>query len=185
MMSRNPWPTRLPAFLAVLLCSFPAQAERFGLKGIVLGSPVSQIANNPSYDCRAVKTPTADRVCSLRKDETDTLAGAPVSSAFYYYDQGALTGIVVHLDEKRFPSVLAALSSKYGRPSSRTETVKNLSGKPFENSIHRWQLGDDAIVAQRYSGRLDQSSVRISDETAAARIRQRRDLLIRQPGSDL
>jgi hypothetical protein len=170
---------------AGLLIAATAQAESYGFKTATLGSHLGLIANNPKYDCRAVKTPTADRVCSLGKDETETMAGVPLRSVFYFYDQSALTGIVIHLDEARFQTVVDALATKYGPAKRSSETVKNLSGKAFENVIHTWRQGNESIVAQRYSGRLDQSSIRISDDTATARIKQRREQNTRQPERDL
>lgn len=176
---------RLIPLAACLLLAPVAQAEPYGFKGLALGSHVKQIADNPKYDCRAVLTPSADRICSLGKDETETMAGVPVRSVFYFYDQSLLTGVVVHLDETRFQTVLAALASKYGPSVRTTETVKNLGGKPFENQIHTWRQNGESIVAQRYSGRLDQSSIRILDDTAAARIKERREQTARQPERDL
>lgn len=184
--TQSPNPRRwLLAGMACLLASSAALAESYGFKGVLLRSHVSQIANNPKYDCPSVKTPTADRVCGLRKDETETMAGVPVQSAFYYYDQSALTGIVIHLEEKRLPTVLAALNAKYGPPVRSTEKIKNLNGEAFENYTYTWRQGGDSIIAQRYSGRLDRSSIRISDDTAAARIKERREQLARQPQRDL
>lgn len=175
----------LTFIVAGLLASSATQAESYGFKGASLGSHLGLIANNPKYDCRAVRTPTADRVCALGKDETETMAGVPVRSVFYFYDQSILTGVVVHLDETRFQTVLAALTGKYGPSTHATETVKNLGGKPFENQIHTWRQGGESIVAQRYSGRLDQSSIRILDDSAAARIKERRERTARQPERDL
>lgn len=178
------------AFTAILtlasLAAMPsAGAEAYGFKGALLGSHVGLVANNPKYDCRAVNTPTADRVCGLRKDEQETMAGVPVESVFYYYDQGLLTGVVVHLDEKRFQTVVEALRVKYGSPVTTTETLKTLAGTAFENRIHTWRQAGQSIVAQRYSGRVDKSSIRILDDGAAERIRQRRDAVAKQPARDL
>lgn len=178
-------PRFLPALLAGLLLAPAAQAESYGFKGVDLGSHVSLIANNPKYDCRAVKTPTADRVCGLRKDETETMAGLPIDSIFYFYDQSALTGITIHLPEKHFQAVVSALVARYGASARTMETVKNLRGRPFENQIDTWRKEGQSMVAQRYSGRLDQSSVRISDDRAAERIKTRRDRIRQEPGSDL
>lgn len=175
----------LPAALASLLASPAALAERYGFKGILLGSHVSLIANNPKYDCRPVKTPTADRVCSLRKDEVETMAGVPVDAIFYFYDQSALTGISIHLPEKHFKEVVSALTSKYGASARIVETVKNFSGESFQNQVHTWRQDGESLVAQRYSGRLDKSSVRITDDGAAARIRARRERIQQEPHSDL
>lgn len=173
------------AALATLLCSTSALAEPYGFKGIALGSHVGLVANNPKYDCRAVRTPTADRVCGLRKDEVETMAGAPVTTLFYFYDQTVLTGITIGLDERHFQTVVKALGERYGKAALQRETIRNLSGKDFENHTYIWRRDGQSIVAQRYSGRVDRSSVRISDDGAAERIRQRRERLQQRPQEDL
>lgn len=173
----------LPAFM--LAISLPALAESYGFKGVALGSHIGLVASDPKYDCRYVMTPIADRVCGLRRDETETMAGARVDSVFYYYDQSALTGIVIHLPEEKFQSVVAALAAKYGSAARSTETLKNLKGKPFENHIYTWRQPGQSIVAQRYSGRLDRASVRIADDLAEGRIKERRQRIAREPKQDL
>ncbi|NTV95003.1 MAG: hypothetical protein HGA75_06245 [Thiobacillus sp.] len=175
----------LPAVLAGLLVSPTVSAESYGFKGINLGSNISQLANTLKYDCRSVKTPTADQVCTPRPGAAETIAGAPVDTIFYFYAQSLLTGISVYFPEKHFTDVVASLSSKYGVSVIEKETVRNLNGKSFENQIHTWHQGAESMVAQRYSGRLDKSSVRISDDAAAQRVKERRERIKREPGSDL
>jgi hypothetical protein len=181
------WPAALAAIatLAAGLASPSASADPYGFKGVVLGSHVSQIANNPKFDCKAVTTPSADRICSLGKDETETIAGARVDSLFYFYDLSSLTGITISLPEKNFQVVVKALGDKYGAPARSMETVKTLSDKTFENTIYRWRQPGQAIEAQRYAGRVDRSTIRIVDETAPQRIKQRREQIARQPHTDL
>lgn len=177
-----------PCFCAVLLFSgLPraALAEAYGFKGVLLGSHANQIASNPKFACQVVKTPTADRVCALGKDDSETIAGVPVRSLFYFYDQATLTGITVSLEEKHYQAVIDALTQKYGAPTRNVESIKTLSGESHQNIIHRWRQPGQSIVAQRYAGRIDQSSVRISDDTAAERIRQRREAIARDPKLDL
>lgn len=171
----------------VMLSGLPraALAEAYGFKGILLGSHAGQIASNPKFACHVVKTPTADRVCALGKDDSETIAGVPVRSLFYFYDQATLTGITVSLEEKHFQAVIGALTQKYGAPTQAIESIKTLNGDSHQNVIHRWRQPGQSIVAQRYAGRIDQSSVRISDDTAAERIRQRREAIARDPKLDL
>ena len=174
-----------PAALAVLLASQTALADSYGLKGVTLGSNVSLIANNTKFECRSVNTPTSDRICSLRKDETETIAGANLNGLFYFYYQSALTGITMSLDEKHFQSVVSALREKYGTPTQRSEPIKTLAGKAYENVVYRWHQGDQSIEAERYSGQIDTSAIRITDDTAAQRIEQRRQQLAKDPQKDL
>jgi len=171
----------------LLLAAAPvlAETEKLGFKGVELGSNLAQIASNPKFDCRVVSTPIADKVCSLRLHEKETIAGAPIDSLFYFYDQTGLTGIVVNLEEKHFQPVVAALTEKFGNPSLKTETVKSLKGVAFENRTYRWSKPEGSLQAERYAGRLDKSVIRFTDESAAQRIQQRRALLAKDPRKDL
>ena len=63
--------------------------------------------------------------------------------------------------------------------------IKNLKGEAFENLIYTWRAKGESIVAERYSGRIDRSSVRIAEDAAAQRIRARREAATREPGKDL
>lgn len=172
---------------ASLLAAASACAEdgKLAFKGVELGSSLAQIASNPKFDCRVVNTPIADKVCSLRPREAETIAGAPIDSLFYFYDQSSLTGIVVNLPEKHFQPVVAALTEKFGTPSLKTETVKSLKGAAFENRSYRWSKSEGSLLAERYAGRLDKSVIRFTDDSAAQRIQQRRALLARDPRKDL
>ena len=171
----------------LLLAAAPvlAEAEKLGFKGVELGSNLAQIASNPKFDCRVVSTPIADKVCSLRLHEKETIAGAPIDSLFYFYDQTGLTGIVVNLDEKHFQPVITALTEKFGSPNLKTETVKSFKGAAFENRTYRWTKLEGSLQAERYAGRLDKSVIRFTDESAAQRIQQRRALLAKDPRKDL
>ncbi len=173
------------AIAMTLLLAAPAQAGDYGFKGINLGSHVSQIVGNPKYDCKSVSTPTADRVCGLKKDEVETMAGVPVASVFYFYDQTALTGISIGLEEKHFQAVVTALTGKYGTPVLAKTQIKNLKGVAFENLVYTWRAKGESIVAERYSGRLDRSLIRITEDGAVQRIRARRESVAREPGKDL
>lgn len=177
---------RLFAACACLLPVFAAaRAETFGFKGVELGSNIANVASNPKYDCRAVTTPIADKVCSLRAKETETIAGAPVDALFYFYDSLTLTGIVISFDERHFQPVVAALTDKYGPGQLSREPVRNLKGVAFENHSWLWRKPEGSLQALRYAGRLDKSSIRITDEGAASRIQQRRALLAKDPRKDL
>ena len=171
--------------LVVLPFSQAALADSYGLKGVTLGSNVSLIANNTKFECRSVITPASDRICSLRKDETETIAGVEVHSLFYFYDQSSLTEITLSLNENNFQTVVDALRGKYGTPSQRREPIKTLSGKTYENIVYRWQQAGQSMEAERYSGQIDTSSIRILDETADSRIRQRREQIAKHPQTDL
>lgn len=170
-------------FLALSPCV--GHADPFGFKGVDLGSPLSRVASDPRHACRAVNTPIGDTVCGLRPRESETIASAPVVSLLYFYDVGWLTGIQITVTEKDFQRVADALSAKYGPGVIATELVKNHAGVPFENRSWTWKRADGSLHAQRYSGRLDRSVIRMTDEHAAQRVQQRRATAARDPHKDL
>jgi hypothetical protein len=172
---------------ALLLACLPtlAAAERLGFKGVELGSNLVAIASNPKYDCRVVATPIADKVCSLRTREKETIAGVQIDSLFFFYDDSGLTGITINLPETHFQPVVSALSEKFGTPSLKTEAVNNLKGAAYENRIYRWNRPEGSLQAERYAGRIDKSVIRFVDETAVQRNQQRRALLAKNPRQDL
>lgn len=176
--SRGKW----LALLALPLLAGVAQAEPLGFKGYLLGSTFLQDAR---YDCRALTTPLGDSICALRGHERETVAGAPARSVFRYYAGGRLSGIVIHFEEKHFQTVVQALVGKYGQATLRTEILKNLEGKAFENRLYTWRQPEGSLVAQRYSGRLDQSSLRFTDDQAIRALNQQRAGRDRNPQRDL
>jgi len=173
----------LAALLAASAWTAPARAaEPLGFKGQAIGASNTSVIRDPRFDCREVRTPTADQVCTLRPKEQETIAGVRVDSLYYFYDRARLTGITLSVPEGRFQAVVQALETKYGPAQARGEQVKNLKGESFENRTLTWRQGGARLEAQRYAGRLDQSLIRLSDEAAAERVRQRR---AKAPGQDL
>jgi hypothetical protein len=171
--------------LALVSTAWAGPVEPLAFKGIALGSAITALAADPRYDCRASQSPAADRICSLRPQEQETIAGAPVNSLFWFYYRGRLTSISIHLDERHFNRVLAALQAKYGPGEARSEAVRNLKGASFENRIHTWRQGGGTLVAQRYAGRLDKSSLRYADEAAIRAIEAQRRSNQAAPERDL
>lgn len=173
----------LAVFFAATAWSTPSRAaEPLGFKGQGIGASNLAVTQDPRFDCREVRTPTADQACSLRPKEQETIAGVRVGSLYYFYDRARLTGMTLSLPESHFQAVSQALVAKYGPAQVSVEGVKNLKGETFENRILTWRQGDARLQVQRYAGRLDQSLIRLSDEAAAERIRQRR---AKAPGQDL
>ncbi len=169
----------------LLLAAGLAQAEPLGFKGVNLGSPLPRVASDPRCECRAVNTSLGDTICSLRAKEVETIAGANTLSLFYYYDAGALSGIQITVAEPDFQRIADALASKYGAAKVSVERIKNLKGETFENRLHRWQQADGVLEAVRYSGRIDRSVIRYTDDKAAARVQQRRAAAKKDPRKDL
>lgn len=182
---RPRWRTRDLLMSAVLCFVAPASADGLGFKGLELGSPLARIAGDTRFDCRPLRTPIADRVCSLRHGESETIAGAPLESMFLFYDRQRLTGITLSLPEKHFQNVVEALRGKYGDATPKTEAVRNFKGAAFENRLYHWHQGDFSLRAERYAGRLDRSSIRYTDDAAEARLREHRARAARDPRLDL
>jgi len=175
----------LLAAACLATAAWAAPQEPLAFKGIALGAPVTTIASDPRYDCRVTRAPAADRICSLRPQEQETMAGAPVNSIFWFFYRGKLTSISMNIDERHFNQVVAALQAKYGPGETRSEPVKNLKGARFDNHIHAWRQAGGSLVAQRYAGRLDKSSIRYADEAAIRAIGEQRQLRKAAPESDL
>jgi hypothetical protein len=177
----------LKTLLLALACVLPViatHADPLGFKGIELGSPLARIASDPRHDCRAVSTPIGDTICSLRAREVETIAGAPIASLFFFYDASGLTGIQITIAEKDFQRVTDALAAKYGAGKLSSEKVKNFKGVDFENRTLLWKQPEGSLQAQRYSGRLDKSVIRYTDDHAARRVQERR-AAAKDPRKDL
>jgi hypothetical protein len=175
----------------ILLLGFCASAwagtaePTLAFKGVALGSSITAISDDPRYACPAITAPGADRICSLREHEKETIAGVPVRSLFWFFYRGRLNRIVINIDESDFAKVEAALQSRYGPGEVRTEGISNLKGKRFENRIHSWHPAGGSLVAQRYAGRVDWSVIRYSDEETLRGIREQRQHIKASPESDL
>ena len=182
---------QLAAKLGMLawMTAFPVaaapQAEKFAFKGVELGSAIAAVASNPRYECRTASAQAADTICGLRAKEKETIAGAPVKSLFFFYYDGKLTSIAIHLEEKHFVQVVEALRGKYGDTPVKTEAIRNLKGKAFENQTYAWQSPTETLLAQRYAGRVDQSAIRYSADELIRRIEARRAAVAKDPSKDL
>jgi hypothetical protein len=172
------WTLALPAMAA-------PPAEQFAFKGIELGSGIGAVASNPKYECRTASAPAADTICGLRPREKETMAGAPVRSLFFFYYDGKLTSLSIHLEEKHFATVTGALRGKYGEAPPRVETIRNLKGVSFENRLYTWKTPTQTLTAQRYAGRVDQSVIRYAADDLIRRIEERRAAVAKDPSKDL
>jgi hypothetical protein len=161
-------------FVVLIAVAQPTWAERLGFKGINLGAPLARVASDPRHECRALSTPIADTICSLRTKETETIAGSPVLSLHYFFAAGVLSGIQITLEEKHFQGVVDVLARKYGAGAFHSEVVQSLGGARQENRTWTWKRSEDSLLALRYSGRLDRSEIRFTDEGAVRRMQDRR-----------
>jgi hypothetical protein len=168
-----------------LLAAAAAGAESLTFKGLGLGAAISAVAGDPRYNCQAAKAPGADRICSLRPQEQETVAGAPVNAIFWFFYRGHLTSLTVHFDAQHFNQVTQALASKYGAAEISRETVRNLKGASFDNQVHTWRQGSASLVARRFTSRVDKSSLRLADADRIREIDLRREQSRAAPETDL
>jgi len=175
----------LRVFCLLCLPVAAAAASGFAFKGIELGSGIAAVANHPKYECRTANAPAADTICGLRPREKETIAGAPLRSLFFFYYDSRLTSISMHVDEARFAEIVEALRGKYGEPALARETLRNLKGVAFENHTHTWKTATQTLFARRYSGRVDQSLIRFTDDDAIRRIEAARAAVAKDPRRDL
>lgn len=178
---------RLVTFSLLLLLASPGYAQElpFDFKGIALGSDISSIENTSRFSCRDPQSPIADRVCSLKFGERETVAGAAVEVLLLYYYSGKLEIISISLDTKHFSEVTAALTEKYGAGNVKTEAVQNRMGATFENKIYSWRRDNATLEAKRYSSKLDRSSVIYRTDFALQEFARRQGTTVKEKAKDL
>lgn len=154
-------------------------------KGIALGSAIATIEDTGRFSCRDPGSPIADRICSLKFNERETIAGVPIRVLALYYYSGKLETISIAFDEKYFSQVAPALSEKYGQGTVRLETLQNRMGATFENRILSWRRGQATLEAKRYSGKLDTSSVMYRSDFALQEFARRRKASVKGTSKDL
>lgn len=162
-----------------------AQTNPFEFKGIALGSDISVLENTSRFECRDPKNPIADRICSLRYGERETIAGVPVEVLLLYFYDGKLQTISISFDAKNFTQVADALKEKYGEGSLKTEEIQNRMGATFENRIVSWRSPGATLEAKRISGKIDRSSVLFRTDFALEEFAKRRGASVKQQAKDL
>lgn len=154
-------------------------------KGIALGSAIATIEDTGRFSCSDPRSPIADRICSLKFNERETIAGVPIRVLALYYYSGKLETISIAFDEKYFSQIVPALSEKYGHGTVRLETLQNRMGATFENRILSWRRGQATLEAKRYSGKLDTSSVMYRSDFALQEFARRRKASVKDTSKDL
>lgn len=134
-----------------------AQEPPFDFKGIELGSDISLIEGKSRFSCGDSQSRFADRSCTLKLSERETIANAPVKALELSYFSDKLERITILFDAKHFSKVAAALTEKYGAGSVTTGVVQNRMGATFENKTHSWRRGNATLSAVHYPSKLDWS----------------------------
>lgn len=172
-------------FLIVNMSLAYSQESSFDFKGIALKSDISIIENDPRFTCKVPQDQIYDRHCVLNPSARETIADAPINFLMlgYYYD--LLESIYISFDEKYFSGVISALNEKYGTVEVKTETVRNRAGGSFENRIYTWGRNKATLKAERYSSRLDSSSVLYRTDFAIEEFARRKKAADKKKAGDL
>jgi len=171
--------------LFLITSTVSAEEPPFDFKGIALGSDIASIEGTSRFSCRDPQNPIADRICSLKFGERETIAGAPVQVLLLYYYSGKLETISISFEPKHFSEVAAALTDKYGAGSVKTEAVQNRMGATFENKTYSWRRGNATLEAKRYSSKIDRSSVMYRTDFALQEFERRRGTTVKEKAKDL
>jgi len=175
------------ALFFVITSSAAVYAEEFPLdfKGLALGTDISTIKSKSKFSCRDSQAPMADQICHLNFDENETIAGVPVELLILIFFSNKLETISVTFNSESFFKVVAALKEKYGPGEVRSEVVQNRMGASFENKIYSWRRGEAAIIARRYSGKIDRSTVNYVSDFALETSERRRSSTAKENADDL
>jgi len=86
-----------------------------------------------------------------------------------------LSGLLLMMRITQFDSIADGLKQKFGLPTStETPAIQNRMGAVFVNTIITWQRGNTSVMATRYAGTVEMSSVYYADRTGAQKADQRR-----------
>lgn len=105
-----------------------------------------------------------------------TFANEFCPSIGFTFDAGKLSAVYIKTTPGGFPGIVAALSLKYGPPSTRTGgTVRNAMNATFPQSVLTWNLkGAGSIVATLRDDRIDESSIVMTSDAAVAAFNRKR-----------
>lgn len=174
----------VPLSIIIFSTAF-AQESTFDFKGIALKSDISIIENDSRFTCKDSDGVFADRSCSLKFNESETIAGVSITFFMLSYYNGKLDSMSMSVLEKHFSGVISALLEKYGVTEPKTEIVRNRMGASFENRIYSWRKKGATLVATRYSADLETSSVRYRTDFALEEFGRRKKTADKKKAGDL
>lgn len=167
------WLNQVARLVAVGLCvatSGAAIGQDF--KGIRLGS-TQEAARQAAVEFASswVCVPEQDGAAEPRTIclvEGFTYAGSTARDATLFFVADRLTHVHVQVSPQHFGDAVAALAARHGKPSKTARsTVRNGMGATFEQIEHQWRpTTTTLIIAQRFGGSIDSSSIVIAVEQA-------------------
>lgn len=162
-----------------------AEEPTFDFKGIKLGSDISSIENNSKFTCRDSNLLGADRVCTLKHRERETVANTAVKTITLLYYSGKLECISILIEEKNFTEVVEALMEKYGKGTLKSEMLQNRMGSTFENQVYSWRRGNSNLEAIRYFGNIEKAHLKYFTDFSIKEFARRRDITTKEKAKDL
>ncbi len=129
-----------------------APSQPYDVKGVLLGSPLSEWQQAHSQDCRSFpETQTSNEFMCFMVGAT--YAGSPASEIVIFYN-GRLASFQIELARDKFQAVADALKQKFGEPLSvETKTYQNGFGATFRGGYVIWDNGVSTIVCEEYGGK--------------------------------
>jgi hypothetical protein len=153
-------------FVVAMLCSSIALADQpaHEFKGLSAGMSYESALANPKLRLRCDENynkPIADKLCHLRFDQNETIAGAPVKNILVSFYDDQLSEVIVYFRTRDFFLVKGALIEKFGKGLSKESVVQNRMGASFDNETVTWLGDNDVMELIKRSGDVDQAVLRI------------------------
>jgi hypothetical protein len=112
----------------------------------------------------------ADRVCTLKHCERETVANTAVKTITLLYYSGKLECISILIEEKNF---------------TKSEMLQNRMGSTFENQVYSWRRGNSNLEATRYFGNIEKSHLKYFTDFSIKEFARRRDITTKEKAKDL
>lgn len=163
--------------ISAVLCSLPlvaAASQTLELKGLRPGITKKAVHQHmPLLGCMPDPTIRAQSVCSYVRtnphqgniNDLNTLGGVPVEAWELRFDNDMLGRIVVSLHPVDFGTLISALRSDFGAPTSESaQTLYDRAGTPIKSRELVWRRNDHTMVATEFAGRLGQATLSLTSD---------------------
>lgn len=164
-----------------------AQEPRLEFKGLYLHQPMSELRQDRRIGCNAIpKRFPSDEQCGNVYGLKETIAGASIESLLLLVYDGTVHKILIMTKASDFAGVQAALQEKYGAPTSnKIEPLTTRAGVTYENQSSTWLLSEGTIRIEKFSGRIDRSSVSFSSHQLDGLFKSRQEAAAKAGAKDL